>query len=1061
MWIARSNLGLTFCGLVLTRLVLLVKLVCVLAIYGHTLFSMGSRVYSVRDMFNIGYRVRAASLQPPAVACASIAEHGLIRSRGCRAGRQRLHGDQLLNRVNYANLTQIPIRRHSLINANCATVNARSARKSAGHLRQSIFYNDLDILTITETWLRHNDEYESLKICPAGYSLVRADRDGHAGGIATLCRDEFKPKSIKDVVYPSFEHDVVAVTTDSHRTLIVTIYRPPRLSISDFHRDFTSLLEELASDNLNIIITGDFNIHFDNASDPKVREFCNILEAFSLIQRVKSSTHNKGHILDLVITRENNALSCSDPIIGELFSDHHMVLFQINTSKPKVHTRKVTYREIQSIDIASFIDDIRESELMNHSDKSLHELTTLYNSELARILDNHAPVVERVFKQKRNDPWYTHDVMVARTGMRKAERRYRKNHTDENHSIFVEKRDHFRHLLHSSESDYFTNLISENVGDSRKLFRAINGVMLRKKSNPMPDYKNPGDMANQFSDFFTSKIDNIRASFPNSPIDNAFTYDRNKDITVPLHQFSQVTTKHIARIVSKSKDASCELDPIPTPLVKKCLHVLSPVLTRIVNLSITTSCMPDMYKSAIVRPLLKKDGLDKECKNYRPVSNLSFVSKLIENVVNKQMVEHLDANRLSEPLQSAYRRYHSTETALVKVFDDILTAVDAPGGAVFMAMLDLSAAFDTVDHEILLKRLEVTMGVNDAALNWFKSYLTNRSMKVCVESVYSASKSLSVAVPQGSQGGPQLYSDYTQPLGELIRTIRLLYHMYADDTQLMKTATISTLSAQMDACHALANGVNAIQEWMMNNRLKINPEKTEFIVLTSAWNRKKVMVNEIQFGDVTIQRTDCVRNLGVHMDSTLSLDVHVAQVCKVCYYYISWIRKIRHTLSVDTCKLIIHALVISRLDYCNALLYGLPDAVINKLQRVMNLAARVTLQIPRDSSARQALARLHWLPIRQRITFKVSVLVFRSLNGCAPEYLSNLLSMYEPPRALRKRKHLQLQTKDTRTKSGDRSFSAAGPVVWNGLPTYVKEARTERVFRARLKTFLFENAFIV
>ena len=171
---------------------------------------------------------------------------------------------------------------------------------------------------------------------------------------------------------------------------------------------------------------------------------------------------------------------------------------------------------------------------------------------------------------------------------------------------------------------------------------------------------------------------------------------------------------------------------MPTFLVKQCLPQLLPVLTRIVNLSLETETMPPEFKKAVIRPLLKRPSLKREVKNYRPVSNLPYVSKLIERVVCAQVTTHMEQNVLNEPLQSAYRAFHSPETALIKVFDSVLSHMD-DGNAVFLTLLDLSAAFDTVDHRILLRRLRETVKIDGAALIWFESYFDKRSMSVCVD----------------------------------------------------------------------------------------------------------------------------------------------------------------------------------------------------------------------------------------------------------------------------------------------------------------------------------------
>jgi retron-type reverse transcriptase len=197
----------------------------------------------------------------------------------------------------------------------------------------------------------------------------------------------------------------------------------------------------------------------------------------------------------------------------------------------------------------------------------------------------------------------------------------------------------------------------------------------------------------------------------------------------------------------------------------------------------STSTVPPDLKEAIILPLLKKALLDSELfKNFRPVSNLPYLSKIIERVVAKRFVSHMQIHSLHEPLQSAYKQYHSIETALAKVQNDVLLAIDNQC-CVLLVLLDLSAAFDTVDHQTLLSRMSTRLGIEGDALDWFTSYLSDRSQCVHVQGATSKKHTLQCGVPQGSVLGPQEYNSYTLPIGDIIRKYSLNFHIYADDTQ--------------------------------------------------------------------------------------------------------------------------------------------------------------------------------------------------------------------------------------------------------------------------------------
>ena len=321
-------------------------------------------------------------------------------------------------------------------------------------------------------------------------------------------------------------------------------------------------------------------------------------------------------------------------------------------------------------------------------------------------------------------------------------------------------------------------------------------------------------------------------------------------------------------------------------------------------------------------------------------------------------------------MQSSYRKFHSTETALLRVQNDLLKAIDSDGAAI-LVLLDLSAAFDTIDHEILLSTLENEFGVTDKALSWFRSYLSDRYQSVIIDGVSSKKHKLHYGVPQGSVLGPLLFISYTKPLGKIIRKMGLQMHFYADDTQLYigfkpnKAGSVNIAMSKIYKC------VSAIKKWMATNFLKLNDDKTEIMVL--ARNKKQCDENReaivpVKIGDCVVEPKEYVRNLGVIFDSTLSLERHVNNVCKNAYYQIKCIGRIRKYLDLDSTKTLIHAYVTSRLDYCNSLLFGLPKYQIQKLQRVQNAAARLVTGSQKFDKMKPVLKDLHRLKI-QNFTF--------------------------------------------------------------------------------------------
>ena len=266
------------------------------------------------------------------------------------------------------------------------------------------------------------------------------------------------------------------------------------------------------------------------------------------------------------------------------------------------------------------------------------------------------------------------------------------------------------------------------LDDLKGLFNISNRLLHGDKPKALPPQIPASDLADTFADFFTQKITSIRQAMPPSLIDHAEPEHTDTSLSGRLTSFNPLSSQDVKKLIYKAKPKSCGLDPLPSWLLKDCLDVnpLLHMITSLINKCITTE-MPDCMKQALVTPALKKSSLDCALlKSYRPISNLPFVSKVIERAVAFQLKNHLHGHQLLDTLQSAYREHHSTETALVKVQSDIVNAIDNNSAAV-LVMLDLSAAFDTIDHSILLRRLQISFGVEGQALQWFRSYLIGRA----------------------------------------------------------------------------------------------------------------------------------------------------------------------------------------------------------------------------------------------------------------------------------------------------------------------------------------------
>ncbi len=578
----------------------------------------------------------------------------------------------------------------------------------------------------------------------------------------------------------------------------------------------------------------------------------------------------------------------------------------------------------------------------------------------------------------------------------------------------------------------------------RNLFRTFNSLLCPPSPPPTDSIT-----ADDFATFFTDKTKTISSQF--SPSLTQDLQPTRSTAQTPIFSFCPLTEAEVSKLLLSSHPTTCPLDPIPSHLLQAISPALLPALTHIINTSFITGIFPTAFKQARVTPLLKKPTLNTSLlENYRPVSFLPFIAKTLERVVFNQVSLFLSQNNKLDAKQSGFRSDHSTETALLSV-TEALRIAKADSKSSVLILLDLSAAFDTVNHQILLSTLS-SLDITGIPLCWFESYLTGQSFRVAWGGEVSKAHQLVTGVPQGSVLGPLLFSTYTTSPGPIIQAHGFSYHFYADDTQLYLSFRPDDpkVAARISGCLA------DISAWMKEHHLQLNLAKTELLVFPATPTLQHDFT--IQLGSSTITPSASVRNLGVIFDDQLTFKEHIAKTARSYRFALHNIREIGSFLTQHATQLLVQALVISRLDYSNALLAGLPSNTIKPLQMIQNVVPWLVFNEPKRAHVTPLFISLHWLPIAAHIQFKTLMLAYRTTTDSAPTYVHSLLRIYIPSRSLRYASERRLMVPSQRgSKSLSRTFPFTVPGRWNDLPTPIRNAGSLSIFKQQLKTHLFQH----
>ncbi len=447
----------------------------------------------------------------------------------------------------------------------------------------------------------------------------------------------------------------------------------------------------------------------------------------------------------------------------------------------------------------------------------------------------------------------------------------------------------------------------------------------------------------------------------------------------------------------------------------------------------------------MMTPLYKENDRNEAC-NYRPISILPAVSKILERTIHNQLYTHITDNNLLSSAQFGFRKNHSTSTCILSLIDRIYKNMDANKltGVVF---LDLKKAFDTVDHNILLKKLK-TFNIVDTSIQWFRNYLTNRYQSVKYRGHKSEKLLVATGVPQGSILGPLLFILYINDLGDYLTDSAV--SLYADDTALYASS-----DSHVDLMLTLRLELSIINEWLAANKLTLNVGKTKYVIFGKKGQTNTIDYN-LTINNQKIAKVDCMKYLGVHLDQHLTFDTHISITHGKAVGKLGLLRRSREFLDEKSALTLYQSLLLPQLTYCDTVYETTTQANTSKLQKVQNSALRTILKVNKRTSIKWMHNKLKILTLVQRRELNRAVDCYKHVTNPLSS-LSYMFRNFENIRMTRRSNELNVKVPNIRSEIGRKAYSYRGPVCWNAIESDIKKSENKNVFKSAYTKYLLRG----
>ena len=939
-------------------------------------------------------------------------------------------------------------------------INSRSLNRNFEYfenLLHSLNNFSFSVIGISETWLNQNSP--DIFNLP-NYTFIRADRKGRrGGGVAFYIAQNLNFKIRSDIKLSQAESLFIEIDNSNLRNVIIgLIYRPPDTNCELFCDELDLHLHKIGNENKHIFILGDFNINFSPTSGSNNSiDFMQLMYSYGFSSIINKPTRINPHSstqIDNIFSNVHNKKTIGGILSSEV-SDHLPIFL---TCECKLCCHKSSDERLYRKESKRNIDLLKHDlSLEGWADVyNVNNVNTAYkyfNDKLLYYYEKNIPLCKsRNKRNKPRNPWITKGLLKSRQTRNRLYKLHLRNPNDANLNTYKIYRNKLTKLIRISRRLYFSNRIKKASSNTNATWKIIKEVM-GKKTDPPPtanitlngtNIHDPSLYANSFNSFFTnigpelaSKINNTHTHFTN------YLSDQNQD-SIFLNPTNPSEIINITQSLKSSK--SHGFDKISMTLLKEIIYPLAKPLTHIFNHSLSQGVFPDLLKIAKVNPIFKKDDPN-EISNYRPISLLPSISKVLEKIVYNRLHKFITKHNILNSNQYGFRKNYSTDLALIQIYDKITGAI-ANKEHVVGIFCDLSKAFDTLNHAILLSKLS-HYGIRGQPLLWFKDYLTNRKQYVTFNGFDSDPLSVQCGVPQGSILGPLLFLLY---INDITNTSSLLsFVLFADDTNIFYShSNLNSLN------NTLNYEIDKVSNWFKSNKLSLNIKKTHFIHFKHHPHNTETQIH-IKIDDAPLEKKTHSKFLGVFIDEALTWNEHLHHVIMCISKSIGVISKLKFLLPHPTLFLLYNALVLPYISYCNIVWANCGSTKINSIFKLQKKAMRICTGSHFLAHTDPLFFELKTLKIYDVNTVQVAIIMFKYIHDQLPPSFNNMFrfntSVHSYPTRISGNFHLT----NPKLLLTHKSIRHSGPDIWNKLPDNIKSCTTIYSLKAALKRQIIQS----